>query len=65
MTVAVQPLVERESSFLEAEIDAARVCRQEPPGAARSRQEPPILLLAVYSTVIGVVSEIDALRALG
>ncbi len=42
--VALQPLVERAWSFLEAEIDAARLCR---PG-------PQVLLLTVYSTVIGV-----------
>ena len=43
------------SSFLEAEMDA---------GTMR-RHDPGLLLLAIYSTVIGMVTEVEVLRALG
>ncbi len=55
MTLALEPLVQRASSFLEAEMDA---------GAMR-RHDPRLLLLAIYSTVIGMVTEVEVLRALG
>lgn len=55
MTVALEPLVGRASAFLEAEMDA---------GAMR-RHDPRLLLLAIYSTVIGMVTEVEVLRALG
>jgi TetR/AcrR family transcriptional regulator len=55
MTLALQPLVERASDFLEAEMDA---------GTMR-RHDPHLLLLAIYSTVIGMVTEVEVLRALG
>ena len=55
MTVALEPLVRRASAFLEAEMDA---------GTMR-RHDPRLLLLAIYSTVIGMVTEVDVLRALG
>ena len=55
LTAALEPLVARATSFLEAEMDA---------GAMR-RQEPRLLLLAAYSTVIGVATEVEVLRALG
>ena len=55
MTVALQPLVVRASHFLEAEMDAGRM----------RRHEPQLLLLAIYSTVIGMVTEVEVLRALG
>jgi len=55
MTSALQPLVERASSFLEAEMDAGHM----------RRHEPHLLLLAIYSTVIGMVTEVEVLRALG
>src|SRR3984957_6993250 len=55
MTLALEPLVERASSFLEAEMDA---------GTMR-RHDPRLLLLAIYSTVIGIVTEVEVLRALG
>src|ERR1700722_10732838 len=55
MTLALEPLVERASSFLEAEMDA---------GTMR-RHDPRLLLLAIYSTVIGMVTEVEVLRALG
>ena len=55
MTVALEPLVRRASAFLEAEMDA---------GTMR-RHDPRLLLLAIYSTVIGMVTEVEVLRALG
>jgi AcrR family transcriptional regulator len=55
MTLALEPLVERASAFLEAEMDA---------GTMR-RHDPRLLLLAIYSTVIGMVTEVEVLRALG
>ena len=55
LTAALDPLVARASSFLEAEMDA---------GAMR-RHEPRLLLLALYSTVIGMITEVEVLRALG
>jgi AcrR family transcriptional regulator len=55
MTTALRPLAERASSFLEAEMDAGRM----------RRHEPQLLLLAIYSTVIGMVTEVEVLRALG
>jgi TetR/AcrR family transcriptional regulator len=55
MTLALDPLVVRASCFLEAEMDA---------GTMR-RHDPRLLLLAIYSTVIGMVTEVEVLRALG
>jgi TetR/AcrR family transcriptional regulator len=55
MTLALEPLVRRASAFLEAEMDA---------GTMR-RHDPRLLLLAIYSTVIGMVTEVEVLRALG
>jgi AcrR family transcriptional regulator len=55
MTLALEPLVQRASSFLEGEMDA---------GTMR-RHDPRLLLLAIYSTVIGMVTEVEVLRALG
>ena len=55
MTLALGPLVERATAFLEAEMDA---------GTMR-RHDPGLLLLAIYSTVIGMVTEVEVLRALG
>jgi AcrR family transcriptional regulator len=55
MTFALAPLVQRASSFLEAEMAA---------GSMR-RHDPGLLLLAIYSTVIGMVTEVEVLRALG
>ena len=55
LTEALEPLVERATGFLEAEMDA---------GTMR-RQEPRLLLLAAYSAVIGMATEVDVLRALG
>ena len=52
---AVEPLVGRATDFLEAEMDAGHM----------RRHDPRLLLLAIYSTVIGMVTEVEVLRALG
>lgn len=52
---ALGPLVERAEAFLQSEMDA---------GHMRPHQ-PRLLLLAIYSTVIGMITEVDVLRALG
>ena len=52
---ALDPLVQRASSFLEAEMSAGDM----------RRHEPRLLLLAIYSTVVGMVTEVEVLRALG
>jgi AcrR family transcriptional regulator len=55
LTAALDPLIARATSFLEAEMRA---------GTMRA-QEPRLLLLSAYSTVIGVATEVEVLRALG
>jgi AcrR family transcriptional regulator len=55
LTAALDPLIGRATAFLEAEMRA---------GTMRA-QEPRLLLLAAYSTVIGVATEVEVLRALG
>ena len=52
---AVEPLVQRATGFLEAEMDAGHM----------RRHEPRLLLLAIYSTVTGMLTEVDVLRAFG
>jgi len=52
---AMDPLVRRASEFLESEMDAGHM----------RRHEPRLLLLAIYSTVIGMVTEVEVLRAFG
>jgi TetR/AcrR family transcriptional regulator len=52
---ALDPLVRRASEFLEAEMDAGHM----------RRHEPRLLLLAIYSTVIGMLTEVEVLRAFG
>jgi len=52
---ALESLIERARAFLEAEMDA---------GTMR-RQDPRLLLLSSYSTVIGVATEVEVLRAVG
>ena len=52
---ALEPLVDRARSFLEAGMDA---------GTMR-RQDARLLLLSAYSAVIGVATEVEVLRALG
>jgi AcrR family transcriptional regulator len=55
LTDALEPLVGRATSWLSAEMDT---------GAVR-RQDPRLLLLAAYSSVIGMATEVEVLRALG
>ena len=55
LTAALEPLVERARSFLEAEMVAGHI----------RPQDPRLLLLSAYSTVIGVATEVEVLRALG
>lgn len=55
MILELQPLVRRASAFLQAEMEAGHM----------RRHDPNLLLLAIYSTVIGMVTEVDVLRALG
>ncbi|MHB1712230.1 MAG: TetR/AcrR family transcriptional regulator, partial [Acidimicrobiales bacterium] len=52
---ALGPLVDRASQFLRVEMDAGHM----------RRHDPRLLLLAIYSTVIGMVTEVELLRALG
>jgi AcrR family transcriptional regulator len=52
---ALDPLVQRASSFLEAEMSSGRM----------RMHEPRLLLLAIYSTVVGMVTEVEVLKALG
>jgi TetR/AcrR family transcriptional regulator len=55
LTAALDPLIGRATTFLQAEIEAGNM----------RAQEPRLLLLAAYSTVIGVATEVEVLRALG
>ncbi len=55
LTAALGPLIDRATVFFESEMDA---------GSMR-RHDPRLLLLAAYSTVIGVATEVEVLRALG
>jgi len=55
LTDALDPLVQRARHFLEAEMDA---------GAMR-RQDARLVLLSAYSAVIGVATEVEVLRAVG
>lgn len=51
----LEPLVEQATAFLEAEMAAGRV----------RRCDARLLLLSVYSTVVGVATEVEVLRAVG
>lgn len=55
LTEALDPLVDRARVFLEAEMAH---------GAMRA-QDPRLLLLSAYSTVMGVATEVEVLRAVG
>jgi AcrR family transcriptional regulator len=55
LTDALEPLVGRATAWLSAEMDT---------GAVR-RQDPRLLLLAAYSSVLGMATEVEVLRALG
>jgi AcrR family transcriptional regulator len=52
---ALQPLMGRATGFLEAEMRAGRM----------RRQDPRVVLLAAYSAVLGLATEVEVLRALG
>jgi TetR/AcrR family transcriptional regulator len=52
---AMEPLVVRATEFLEAEMDVGHM----------KRHDPRLLLLAIYSTVIGMLTEVEVLRAFG
>jgi AcrR family transcriptional regulator len=52
---ALQPLMGRATGFLEAEMRAERM----------RRQDPRVVLLAAYSAVLGMATEVEVLRALG
>jgi AcrR family transcriptional regulator len=52
---SLEPLIERARAFLEAEMDAGHM----------RQQDPRLLLLSSYSTVIGVATEVEVLRAVG
>ena len=51
----LSPLIDRASAFLEAEMDAGRM----------RRHDPRLLLLAAYSMVTGMATEVEVLRAFG
>jgi len=51
----LEPLIDRASGFLEAEMDAGRM----------RRHDPRLLLLAAYSMVTGMATEVEVLRAFG
>jgi AcrR family transcriptional regulator len=51
----LEPLVDRARTFLAAEMQAGNV----------RQQDPRLLLLSAYSTVIGVATEVEVLRAVG
>jgi TetR/AcrR family transcriptional regulator len=55
VTDALEPLVDRAREFLEAEMAAGHM----------RRLDARLLLLSAYSTVIGVATEVEVLRALG
>jgi AcrR family transcriptional regulator len=55
LLAVLQPLMDRATGFLEAEMRAGRM----------RRQDPRVVLLAAYSTVLGMATEVDVLRALG
>jgi len=51
----LEPLIERASEFLEVEMTAGRM----------RRHDPRLLLLAAYSMVTGMATEVEVLRAFG
>lgn len=55
LTDALDPMVQRARAFLEAEMDAGRM----------RKSDPGLLLMSAYSTVIGVATEVEVLRAVG
>jgi TetR/AcrR family transcriptional regulator len=55
LTAAIEPLVDRAAGHLSDEMDAGRM----------RRHDPRLLLLAAYSMVTGLASELEVLRAFG
>jgi AcrR family transcriptional regulator len=55
LTEALEPLVQSATAFLEAEMAAGRM----------RECDARLLLLSVYSTVLGVATEVEVLRAVG
>jgi TetR/AcrR family transcriptional regulator len=55
LTQALDPLVDRARSFLEIEMAAGEL----------RPHDPRLLILSAYSTVIGVATEVEVLRAVG
>ena len=55
LSEALDPLLARATEFLEAEMDAGRM----------RRNDPRLVLLAAYSAVVGVATEVEVYRALG
>ena len=55
LLAAVAPLVDRAAGFLAVEMDAGRM----------RRHEPRLILLAAYSMVTGLATEVEVLRAFG
>jgi AcrR family transcriptional regulator len=55
LTTAIAPLVDRAAGFLAAEMEAGRM----------RRHDPRLLLLAAYSMVTGLATEVEVLRAFG
>lgn len=53
--VRLEPLIQLSTAFLEAEMDAGRI----------RRCDARLLLLSIYSTVVGVATEVEVLRAVG
>jgi AcrR family transcriptional regulator len=51
----LEPLVRRAQAFLVAEMDAGRM----------RRSDPALVLVSAYSTVVGVATEVEVLRAVG
>jgi AcrR family transcriptional regulator len=51
----LEPLIDRAAGFLDAEMDAGRM----------RRHDPRVLLLAAYSMVTGLATEVEVLRAFG
>jgi TetR/AcrR family transcriptional regulator len=55
LLAAIGPLVDRAAGFLEVEMDAGRI----------RRHDPRLILLAAYSMVTGLATEVEVLRAFG
>jgi AcrR family transcriptional regulator len=55
LLAALTPLIDRAAGYLAAEMDASRI----------RRHEPRFLLLAAYSMVTGMATEVEVLRAFG